>query len=194
MATQSYHKRDLYTEVTGRILAELQTGAAPWIKPWSATPGMNHPHNAVSNRPYSGCNVVLLWMKQHSVPRYVTFKQAIELGGNVRKGEHGTKVYFVKQLAVGEKDNPDNPERTVPMLKEYTVFNVAQCEGLPQRVLEPKTKAPRNKDQREPRPAQSLLKIFQTFHSSRGLQASTSLRPNKIIRPTYKVEWPARET
>ena len=77
MATQVYQKRDLYTDVTSRILAEIETGAAPWIKPWSATPGLNHPHNAISNRPYSGCNVVLLWMKHHDVPRYLTFKQAV---------------------------------------------------------------------------------------------------------------------
>ena len=49
-------KRDLYSEVTSRILAELELGAAPWVKPWSATPGQNVPCNAVSNRPYSGCN------------------------------------------------------------------------------------------------------------------------------------------
>jgi hypothetical protein len=55
-------KRDLYTEVTSRILAELEQGAAPWVKPWSATPGLNHPHNAATGRPYSGCNVILLWM------------------------------------------------------------------------------------------------------------------------------------
>ena len=60
----SYHKRDLYSDVTSRILSELETGAAPWVKPWSATPGQNHPHNAMSKRPYSGCNVVLLWMAQ----------------------------------------------------------------------------------------------------------------------------------
>ena len=59
-ANQSYHKRDLYSDVTARILTELETGAAPWIKPWSATPGLNHPHNAATSRPYSGCNVVLL--------------------------------------------------------------------------------------------------------------------------------------
>src|ERR1700721_3702032 len=76
-------------------------GAAPWIKPWSATASANTPCNAVSNRPYSGCNVVLLWMSQaagYRTPRFLTFKQALELGGNVRKGEHGTKVYFVQQL------------------------------------------------------------------------------------------------
>jgi hypothetical protein len=90
-ATQAYHKRDLYSDVTARILTELETGAAPWIKPWSATPGLNHPHNAISNRPYSGCNVVLLWMAQQrlgwNVPRYVTFRQAQELGGTVKKGK-----------------------------------------------------------------------------------------------------------
>jgi antirestriction protein ArdC len=148
MAIRAYQRRDLYGEVTSRILSELQAGAAPWIKPWSATPGLNHPHNAVSLRPYSGCNVVLLWMASqgYAAPRWLTFKQALELGGNVRKGEHGTKVYFVKQLEVRDKDSEE--PRIVPMLREYTVFNVAQCEGLPSRVLEPKAKAPRNKDQR----------------------------------------------
>jgi len=57
-------KRDLYAEVSARIVAELEAGAAPWVKPWSATPGANTPCNAVSNRPYSGSNVILLWMAQ----------------------------------------------------------------------------------------------------------------------------------
>jgi antirestriction protein ArdC len=147
MADRAYHRRDLYGEVTSRILSELQAGAAPWVKPWSATPGLNHPHNAVSQRPYSGGNVVLLWMANHyAAPRWLTFKQALELGGNVRKGEHGTKVYFVKQLEVKGDDPSDM--RIVPMLREYTVFNVAQCESLPDRILEPKAKPARNKDQR----------------------------------------------
>jgi antirestriction protein ArdC len=90
-------KRDLYAEVSTRIIAELERGAAPWIKPWSATAGANTPCNAATNRPYSGCNVVLLWLAANAgyrTPRYLTFKQALELGGNVRKGEHGTKVYL----------------------------------------------------------------------------------------------------
>ena len=60
-------RRDLYAEVTSRILAELERGAAPWVKPWSATPGQNVPQNAVTNRPYSGCNVILLMV--HARPR-----------------------------------------------------------------------------------------------------------------------------
>src|SRR5437763_11619803 len=116
-------KRDLFAEVSRRIIAELQAGAAPWVKPWSATPGANTPCNAVTNRPYSGCNVVLLWMAQaagYRTPRYLTFKQAVELGGHVRKGEHGTRVCFVKQLAVRDKDAANDGEesetRLVPML------------------------------------------------------------------------------
>jgi antirestriction protein ArdC len=72
-------KRDLYAEVSARIVAELERGAVPWVKPWSATAGMNTPCNAVTNRPYSGCNVVLLWMAQavgYRAPRYLTFKRS----------------------------------------------------------------------------------------------------------------------
>lgn len=146
-------KRDLYETVSARIVAELEAGAAPWIKPWSATPGANTPCNAATNRPYSGCNVVLLWMSQaagYRTPRYLTFKQALELGGNVRKGEHGTKVYFVKQLLVKDDTaGDDTSTRLVPILRDYTVFNVDQCEGLPDRVLSLGKVKPRNPDQRD---------------------------------------------
>src|SRR5947207_3365485 len=128
-------KSDFYSEVSARIVAELQAGAAPWVKPWSATPGANTPRNAVSNRPYSGCNVVLLWMAQaagYRTPRFLTFKKGLELGGNVRKGEHGTKVFFGKQLQVRDQGTDDeHSARLVPTMKEYTVFNVDQCENLP---------------------------------------------------------------
>ena len=130
-------KRDLYAEVSARIIAELEAGAAPWVKPWSSTPGANTPCNAVTNRPYSGCNVVLLWMAQaagYRTPRFLTFKQALELGGHVRKGERGTKVYFVKQLQIRDDAEGDASTRLVPMMREYTVFNVDQCENLPDSV------------------------------------------------------------
>ena len=146
-------KRDLYVEVSARIVAELEAGAAPWVKPWSATPGANTPCNAVSNRPYSGCNVVLLWMAQaagYRTPRFLTFKQALELGGNVRKGEHGTKVYFVKQLQVRDEGADDSSStRLIPMMREYTVFNVDQCENLPDSITTGKPMRVRNPDARD---------------------------------------------
>jgi len=75
-------------------------------------------------------------------PRFLTFKLALELGGNVRKGEHGTKVYFVKQLQVHDKGSDDNSAtRLVPMMREYTVFNVDPCENLPDSHLYRKANA-----------------------------------------------------
>src|SRR5262245_59656537 len=149
-------KRDLYADVSARIIAELEQGAAPWVKPWSATPGQNTPQNAVTNRAYSGCNVILLWLTRGrgwSTPRFVTFKQALEAGGNVRKGEHGTKVYFVKQLRVKDGEAGEGEtvgEKLIPMMREYTVFNVAQCENLPDAVTIGKPVKVRNPDQRHP--------------------------------------------
>jgi antirestriction protein ArdC len=153
--------KDIYADVTARIIAELEAGAAPWVKPWSTTPGMNTPCNAVTNRPYSGCNVVLLWMAANAgyrTPRYLTFKQAIEAGGNVRKGEHGTKVYFVKQLQVRDKGADDEAAtRIIPMMREYTVFNVDQCEHLPDSINAGKPMRVRNPDTRD-EPADDFLR------------------------------------
>ena len=86
----------------------------------------------------------------YRTPRYVTFRQALELGGAVRRGEHGTKVYFVKQLQVADRDGEEGETRIVPLLREYTVFNVDQCENLPDRILTLGEIKPRNPDQRDP--------------------------------------------
>jgi antirestriction protein ArdC len=142
-------KRDLYTEVSARIVAEMEVGATPWIKLWSATPGAK----AATNRPHSGCDVVLPWMAQatgYRTPRFLKFKQALELGGNVRKGERGTRVYFVKPLQVRDKSaDDDTATRVVPMMGEYTVFDVAQSENLPERITAPGEFKPRNIDLRD---------------------------------------------
>jgi antirestriction protein ArdC len=128
--------RDIYKEVTEAILAELKTGVRPWLYPWSRTPGLNIAANAVTGRPYSGINTLLLWTaRRHgwSQPRFLTFKQALEAGGYVRKGEHGQRVVFVKNFHLKETDEDD--ERIVRMLRHYTVFNVAQCDELPNKLI-----------------------------------------------------------
>jgi antirestriction protein ArdC len=85
----------------------------------------------------------------YRTPRFVTFKQALELGGAVRRGEHGTKVYFVKQLQVADRDGEEDDTRIVPMMREYTVFNIDQCDGLPERVLRMGEIKRRNPDERD---------------------------------------------
>jgi antirestriction protein ArdC len=84
------------------------------------------------------------------LPDIQALKQALEAGGNVRKGERGTKVYFVKQLQVRDQGaDDDTATRVVPMMREYTVFNVDQCQNLPTRITTPGEFKPRNADQRD---------------------------------------------
>jgi antirestriction protein ArdC len=94
-----------------------------------------------------------LWTAQaagYRTPRFLTFKQASELGGNVRKSERGTKVYFVKQLQVREQGTDDNSStRLIPMMREYTVSNVDQCDNLPDRIISGKPMRVRNPDMRD---------------------------------------------
>jgi antirestriction protein ArdC len=86
----------------------------------------------------------------YRTPRFLTFKQALESGGNVRKGEHGTKVYFVKQLRVRDQGADDSSgTRLIPMMREYTVFNVDQCENLPDGINTGKPIRVRNPDTRD---------------------------------------------
>ena len=116
-----------YDEVTHRILAQLEAGTPPWIKEWKPIGRGNIPKNAVTKRPYSGGNVIFLWAHGYATQRWFTFKQALDVGGVVRKGEHGVKVYFVSKV---EKTTDTDEVRHVPFLKEYTVFNVAQCHAI----------------------------------------------------------------
>ena len=130
--------RDVYSKITDRIIADLEQGVRPWMRPWSADHAagkITRPlrHNGI---PYKGINVVMLWsasvVKGYACPLWLTFKQAQELGGNVRKGEHGELVVYANRITRTETDdNGEETEREIPFLKGYTVFNAEQCEGLP---------------------------------------------------------------
>ena len=139
--------RDLYAEVTSRIVDALERGAAPWVRPWRTLGAKGGLRNAVSGHAYSGINVMLLGLtsdaRRFEDPRWVTYPQALTLGGQVRRGEHGTLVVFWKPLRVKDYDDGEAKEaareRTIPLLRHYTVFNVAQCENLNVPALEVKT-------------------------------------------------------
>ena len=130
--------KDIYSRVTSRIIADLEQGVRPWMKPWSgdhAAGRITRPlrHNGI---PYKGINVVMLWSaataKGYACPLWLTFRQALELGGNVRKGETGELVVFANRITRTETDDAGaETEREIPFLKGYTVFNAEQCDGLP---------------------------------------------------------------
>jgi len=120
-------KTDVYQLVTDRIIAELEKGRIPWRKQWS-TAGM--PSNLISKKPYRGINVMLLASLGYASNYFVTFKQARQLGGNVKKGERGCPVVFWKFFAEEDKETGKLTGKQIPMLRYYTVFNVDQCEGI----------------------------------------------------------------
>lgn len=122
MAT--YEKTDVYGIITDRIVEMLEKGVAPWRKPWT---GGGLPVNMVSKKHYRGINTFLLYSSPHSTPYWLTFKQAKEMGGNVRKGEKGMPVIFWKLY---EKENAEGEMKKLPVLRYYTVFNADQCEGI----------------------------------------------------------------
>ena len=146
-------KRDIQAEVTASILRKLEAGVMPWVKPWSSTAGGNMPCNATTNRLYSGINTVILWGATEAnnwpTSRYLTFNQAKACGGNVKKGEKSqTFIVFFKPLDV--KDKKTGEDKKVLLLRSWAVFNVAQCENLPESVVNGRKMRIRNKDQRDP--------------------------------------------
>lgn len=120
--------RDIYQETTDRIVAAIESGTAPWLKPWNGKSGGMVPFNAVSGRPYNGINLLILGTSEYSSLGWLTYRQAASLGGNVRKGEKGTTIVFWQFNH--RKDKPTGEVKVIPLAKAYTVFNVEQCEGL----------------------------------------------------------------
>ncbi|MEX2495413.1 MAG: zincin-like metallopeptidase domain-containing protein [Woeseia sp.] len=138
-------RTSLYQEITHKIIAELEVGRVPWVQPWgtaSAKAPLAMPQNASTQRRYSGINVLILWgaviERGFTGQSWLTFRQALGLGGNVRKGERGTTVVYADRFT------PDDERRraaetgetpgAIPFLKRFTVFNTDQCEGLPEAV------------------------------------------------------------
>jgi antirestriction protein ArdC len=141
--TKKQHKaaapsRDLYQAVTDRIVAALEAGTKPWRRTWNAG-GNDGAQLRANGQEYRGINQLLLMLTAmeggYSSPYWFTFKQAIDLGGNVRKGERSTEIVFYKKLTVEDRDAPEGEEREkqIPLLRSYRVFNAEQCEGLPER-------------------------------------------------------------
>ena len=129
---------DLYTRVTNAIVADLENGVRPWLKPWNAEHAagrITRPLRA-GGQPYKGINVLMLLLAamthNFAAPIWMTFNQAKELKGNVRKDSKGSLVVYADRITRTEaaEDGSEN-ERDIYFMKGYTVFNVEQIEGLP---------------------------------------------------------------
>jgi antirestriction protein ArdC len=136
-------RKDMYQEVTALIIEALENDVRPWVQPWGDAPALSMPlrHNGEA---YNGINVLILWSiaqkKGFSNPYWMTYRQAQELGGQVRKGEKAAPVFYAGKLKLNEDGSKDNDPaeddadgRIIHYMKSYAVFNAAQIDGLPDR-------------------------------------------------------------
>jgi len=151
MSRQISHARtgqdraSLYTEITDKIIAELEAGRVPWVQPWGTAAvkaPLAMPRNATTQRRYSGINVLILWgaviERGFTGQSWLTFRQALGLGGHVRKGERGTTVVYADRFTPEDErrraaETGEEPG-AIPFLKRFTVFNADQCDGLPEEI------------------------------------------------------------
>jgi antirestriction protein ArdC len=131
-------RADIHTRVTNHIIAELEQGVRPWLKPWNAEHAagrITRPLRA-NGQPYRGVNVLMLWMaaatRGFAAPIWMTFNQARGLGASVKKGSKGSLVVYADRIRKGETaEDGEETERDIYFMKGYTVFNIEQIEGLP---------------------------------------------------------------
>lgn len=136
-------RASLYEDVTSHIIAQMEQGSLPWVQPWqSSATALGMPRSAATRKPYSGINILILWdaaiRRGFAAQEWLTFRQALALGGHVRKGERGTTICYAdsfvpKAEQQRAKDSGDDPT-AIAFLKRFTVFNIEQCEGLPVHV------------------------------------------------------------
>ncbi|PHR95807.1 MAG: antirestriction protein ArdC [Oceanobacter sp.] len=166
----------LYDEVTAQIIAQLEEGIFPWVKPWNAGNAVTGlPRNAISGRHYSGIDILILWGAvidgDYPSQDWLTFRQALAAGGCVRKGEKGSTIFYADRFTPDDDRNQEgegDAPRSIPFLKRFTVFNAAQCDGLPKRLTAEPTPLPERELHDE---AETLIAATEADYRTGGTKA-----------------------
>lgn len=120
-------KRDVYQDVTNKILALMEQHGTDWNKPWRAAGGNTLPVNIVSGKHYRGINIAILLSSGYENQVWGTYKQWKDKGAQVRKGERSTQIVFWKPMTIEDKETGE--EKDILFARGYCVFNVAQVDG-----------------------------------------------------------------
>lgn len=164
---------NVYEIVTDRILASIEAGTVPWRRPWACA----EPRNYTSGKAYRGINVLMLGTAGYTSPDWLTFKQAIDAGGNVRKGEKGTPILFWKKT---ERETETGEKKGGFVLRYYTVFNVEQCEGIkPREDAAP----PSGRSLTPIAAAEDIVRNYNGPRIEEGVQAAYSPMRDVVIMP-----------
>ena len=184
-------KQDIYEKITSQIIAALETGVRPWLQPWSAEHAagrITRPLRA-NGVPYQGINVLLLWgeamTKGFSAPIWMTFKQSLELGGNVRKGEHGSMVVYADRIKRTEEgEGGEEVEKSIPFMRAYKVFNVEQIDNLPAHFYA--TAAPQIDPVERDAMADAFMKAVGVEIKTGGNRAYYSISTDHVQMPPFE--------
>ncbi|MGJ4951461.1 ArdC family protein [Bradyrhizobium sp. HKCCYLS20291] len=163
-------RASLYEEITTKIIGKLEAGRVPWVQPWgtqAAKAQLALPRNATTGRPYSGINVLILWgaVIEHGFAgqSWLTFRQALSVGGHVRKGERGVSLVYADRFVPSDERQRarevGEEAQAIPFLKRFTVFNTDQCDGLPEELA---TAAP-------PPPPGAVEPVVETLIANSGV-------------------------
>ena len=114
---------NLYEEITNRIIKQLENGVVPWRKTWQGS----EPRNYVTGKVYRGINLLLLPYGGE----WLTFKQALDSGGNVKKGEKSNMIIFYKTV---EKENEEGEKETYRIMQYSNVFHISQCSNIQSKI------------------------------------------------------------
>lgn len=181
-------KRDFYAEITNAIIADLEKGVRPWVKPWEGGDGVPVRPLRITAEPYRGINILLLWSAAHQhgyrSAYWLTYQQARHQGGHIRQGEKATTVVFSGTLTRTEQDDTgEEQEKVIPFLKAYSVFNVDQTEGLPEKyqAAAPVTSVPRENARNER--ADHFVHNTKAEICHEGNRACYSLLEDRIYMP-----------
>ena len=142
-------KRDIYEAITERFIEQLKRGTVPWQKPWFAV------QNIVSRKPYRGINALLLGSSDYQSPFWITFKQSLDLGGHVKKGEKSASVIYYKILENRDEAGnivvrEDGRLARIPFIRWANVFNLDQTEGIQAPAITASQNAPSRAKRRLP--------------------------------------------
>lgn len=182
---------DLYTRVTHQILADLAQGVRPWTRPWASA----HPAGSITRPlrhnliPYSGINTLLLWARAiqagYGAPIWMTFRQALALGGGVRRGEKATTIVYANRLTKSETgEDGQDEQRSIPFLKAYAVFNIEQIDGLPE-TFAPAPVAPLPQSARVAS-AEAFFQALGADITHAGEEAFYAPGPDRIQMPPFE--------
>lgn len=137
-----------YEKFAEAIVTATLASDAAWTKPWKVGQAFGLPRNALTGRDYRGCNILLLLSRHFASREWLTYKQAAEMGGHVRKGQKGTPIFFFSMIEKKNKEeDEDDRNDGIPFLRCFTVFNVEQIDGLDKtKLANPETDATPSED------------------------------------------------